>query len=403
MPRIVRCGLIQARNVLGPEAGLPAIKKAMLDKHLKLIAEAAAKKAKILCLQEIFYGPYFCAEQETRWYHLTERVPDGPTVTLMRKLAKKHRMVMVVPIYEEEQAGRLLQHRGGDRRRREVPRQVPEDPHPALASPASGRSSTSAPATSAIPVFETAYAKIGVYICYDRHFPEGARALGLAGAEIVFNPSATVAGLSEYLWELEQPAHAVANGYFVGAINRVGIEAPWKIGRVLRQELLLRPARQDRGPGPARQGRGGGGRPQPRHDRRGALDLAVLPRPPARRLRPARRALTPRSATWVSTQRTRLGKAPRMTPSWKASASEARASSRSAGSPRNSPPLARDGVPGVLGRQAVDDFRCRARGGPPAPKQVRRLGTVRLRRPARPAPGRRTASNRPRAPGWRAG
>ena len=76
------------------------------------------------------------------------------------------------------------------------------------------------------PVFDHQFAKIGVYICYDRHFPEGARALGLNGAEIVFNPSATVAGLSEYLWELEQPAHAVANGYFVGAINRVGEESP---------------------------------------------------------------------------------------------------------------------------------------------------------------------------------
>ena len=85
------------------------------------------------------------------------------------------------------------------------------------------------------PTFQTRYAKIGVYICYDRHFPEGARALGLnTGAEIVYNPSATVAGLSEYLWKLEQPAHAVANGYFVGAINRVGKEAPWNIGEVLR-------------------------------------------------------------------------------------------------------------------------------------------------------------------------
>src|ERR1017187_5860836 len=86
------------------------------------------------------------------------------------------------------------------------------------------------PGTLGFPVFDLGFVKIGVYICYDRHFPEGARALGLAGAEIVFNPSATVAGLSEYLWKLEQPAHAVANGYFVGAINRVGTEAPWNIG-----------------------------------------------------------------------------------------------------------------------------------------------------------------------------
>ncbi|MFP3441361.1 nitrilase-related carbon-nitrogen hydrolase, partial [Pantoea sp. SIMBA_133] len=71
-------------------------------------------------------------------------------------------------------------------------------------------------------VFYTSFGKIGVYICYDRHFPEGARLLGLNRAEIVFNHSATVAGLSEYLWKLEQPAHAVANGYYLGAINRVG-------------------------------------------------------------------------------------------------------------------------------------------------------------------------------------
>ena len=105
MPRVVRCGLIQAKNVKGPEAGLPAIKKAMIDKHLKLIDQAAREKVKILCLQELFYGPYFCAEQETRWYHLTERVPEGPTVALMQKRAKKHQMVMVVPVYEEDQPG----------------------------------------------------------------------------------------------------------------------------------------------------------------------------------------------------------------------------------------------------------------------------------------------------------
>ncbi len=105
MPRVVRCALIQASNVKRPEDGLPAIKKAMVDKHVQLIGKAAKEKAKILCLQELFYGPYFCAEQETKWYHLTERVPEGPTTQLMMKLAKKHKMVMVIPIYEEEQAG----------------------------------------------------------------------------------------------------------------------------------------------------------------------------------------------------------------------------------------------------------------------------------------------------------
>jgi N-carbamoylputrescine amidase len=100
------------------------------------------------------------------------------------------------------------------------------------------------PGNLGFPAFDTAYARIGVYICYDRHFPEGARALGLNGAEIVFNPSATVAGLSEYLWKLEQPAHAVANGYFVGAINRVGHELPWDIGEFYGQSYFCDPRGQ---------------------------------------------------------------------------------------------------------------------------------------------------------------
>src|SRR5580700_6333610 len=83
MPRNVRCALIQASNALSTERPLAQIQKAMIDKHLKLIEQAARKKAQILCLQELFYGPYFCAEQNARWYELTERVPDGPTVRLM--------------------------------------------------------------------------------------------------------------------------------------------------------------------------------------------------------------------------------------------------------------------------------------------------------------------------------
>ena len=100
------------------------------------------------------------------------------------------------------------------------------------------------PGNLGYPVFETSAGKIGVYICYDRHFPEGARELGLNGAEIVFNPSATVAGLSEYLWKLEQPAHAVANQFYVGAINRVGMEEPWRIGEFYGQSYFCNPRGQ---------------------------------------------------------------------------------------------------------------------------------------------------------------
>ncbi|HEY5161893.1 MAG TPA: nitrilase-related carbon-nitrogen hydrolase, partial [Terriglobales bacterium] len=105
MPRIVRAGLIQAKNVFGPDHSMAQIKKAMVDKHLKLIEKAAKQKVQVLCLQELFYGPYFCAEQQEKWYGLTERIPDGPTIKLMQKVAARHHMVLVIPIYEEEMTG----------------------------------------------------------------------------------------------------------------------------------------------------------------------------------------------------------------------------------------------------------------------------------------------------------
>jgi N-carbamoylputrescine amidase len=97
------------------------------------------------------------------------------------------------------------------------------------------------PGNLGYPVFQTKYAKVGVYICYDRHFPDGARCLGLNGAEIVYNPSATTVGQSQNLWKLEQPAHAVANGYFMGCINRVGIEKPWNLGRFYGTSYFVNP------------------------------------------------------------------------------------------------------------------------------------------------------------------
>ena len=174
---------------------------------------------------------------------MAERVPDGPTVRLMQELAKKHSLVMVVPVYEEEMPGlyyntaAVLDRDGaylGKYRKTHIP-QLP---------PGFWEKFYFKPGNSGYPVFNTGIGKVGVYICYDRHFPEGARALGLNGAEVVFNPSATVAGLSEYLWELEQPAHAVANGYFVGAVNRVGWEQPWQIGEFYGKSYFCDPRGQ---------------------------------------------------------------------------------------------------------------------------------------------------------------
>lgn len=243
MSRIIKCGLIQAHNVAPTDAPIAEIRQANIDNQMKYVEAAAKQGVQMLCFQEIFTTPYFCAEQKTRWYEAVEKIPDGPTVKLMQEVAKQHGMVLIVPIYEEEISGiyynsaAVIDADGkylGKYRKTHIPH----------VNPGFWEKFYFRPGNLGYPCFDTAFARIGVYICYDRHFPEGARCLGLNGAEIIFNPSATVAGLSEYLWKLEQPAHAVANGYFVGAINRVGMEAPWNIGEFYGQSYFCDPRGQ---------------------------------------------------------------------------------------------------------------------------------------------------------------
>jgi beta-ureidopropionase len=149
----------------------------MLDKHEGFARDSAAQGAQVICFQELFYGPYFGITQDKKYYVDA----DG---TVLGKYRKNH-------IPHVEKFWEKFYFRPGN---------------------------------LGYPVFETAIGKVGMYICYDRHFPEGWRELGLNGAHIVFNPNATKPGLSNRLWEIEQPAAAVANGYFVLAPNRVGRE-----------------------------------------------------------------------------------------------------------------------------------------------------------------------------------
>ncbi len=213
MPDIVKAALVQAKWT--------GDKESMIDSAIVLAKEAAAQGVQVICFQELFYGPYFCQVQDPEYYEYAEPVP-GPTTERMMELARETSMVVIAPIYEEDQPGiyyntalvidadgRFL----GKYRKTHIP-QVK----------GFWEKYYFRPGNLGYPVFETAVGRVGVYICYDRHFPEGWRALGLAGAQIVFNPSATSRGLSAYLWNLEQPAAAVANEYFVGAINRVGVE-----------------------------------------------------------------------------------------------------------------------------------------------------------------------------------
>src|SRR5260370_608035 len=210
MADVVRAALVQQKWT--------GDKDSMVKHAVAAIRDAAAQGARVACLQELFYGLCFCLVQEPEWSSWAAAVPDGPTVRLMCDVAGEHQMVLVVPVYEEEQEGVLYNTAAvidadgtflGKHRKNHLP-QVK----------GFWEKYYFRPGNLGYPVFDTAVGRIGVYICYERHFPEGWRALGLAGAKIVFNPSATSRGLSEYLWRLEQTGPAVANQYFVGTTNR---------------------------------------------------------------------------------------------------------------------------------------------------------------------------------------
>src|SRR3970040_1582654 len=214
MPNIVRAAVVQTEWT--------GDKDSMIKKNADYAREAAQQGAKVMCFQELFYGPYFCQVQENEHFEYAEPLPDGPTTKLMQDLAKETGRVLVVPIFEKEQEGfyyhtaAVIDAHGtylGKYRKNHIPHVK-----------GFWEKFYFRPGNMGYPVFDTAVGKVGVYICYDRHFPEGWSALGLNGAKIVFNPSATSRGLSMYLWNLEQPAAAVANEYFIGAINRVGPE-----------------------------------------------------------------------------------------------------------------------------------------------------------------------------------
>ena len=214
MTNIVRSAMVQA--------AWTGDKESMIQLHEQYVAEPAADGVQVMCFQELFYGPYFCQVQDAAFYDYAEAIPDGPITKRFQELAAKHNMVLILPMYEKAQEGFLYNTAAvidadgtylGKYRKTHIP-QVK----------GFWEKFYFRPGNLGYPVFDTAVGKVGVYICYDRHFPEGWRALGLNGAQMVFNPSATSRGLSKYLWQIEQPASAVANMYFVGAINRVGIE-----------------------------------------------------------------------------------------------------------------------------------------------------------------------------------
>jgi N-carbamoylputrescine amidase len=213
MPRYIITGVYQAK--------WEGTQEKMIKKHEDVVLKAAKAGVQILCFQELFYSPYFPAEQNKKWYSLAETI-DGHIVRRFIDAAKRNNIILIVPIYEQDLTGVYYNTAVVINNNGQILGKYRKNHLPHLEG--FWEKFYFKPGNLGYPVFKTDIATIGVYTCYDRHFPEGARILGLNGAEIVFNPSATTEGLSAYLWKLEQPALAVFNGYFIAAINRVGIE-----------------------------------------------------------------------------------------------------------------------------------------------------------------------------------
>ena len=221
--REIKAALIQMSLKGDPATeSIEAIRERMIAVHLPLIEDAARQGVRVLGLQEVFSAPYFPATIDDKWFAAAEAVPDGPTTRAMRDAAKRHGMVIVSPVYERDRGGAFYNTAAvvdadgqylGKFRKIHIPKIEGFDEKHYFADGDLG-----------YPVFDTAVGKVGVYICYDRHFPEGWRALALGGAELVFNPSATFKGVSDHLWNLEQVGAAIANGIFIGTNNRVGTE-----------------------------------------------------------------------------------------------------------------------------------------------------------------------------------
>uniref|UniRef100_A0A1D1ZBW9 Beta-ureidopropionase n=1 Tax=Anthurium amnicola TaxID=1678845 RepID=A0A1D1ZBW9_9ARAE len=222
-PRIVRVGIIQNSIVLPTTAPFPDQKNAIMQKVKPMIDAAGMAGVNILCLQEAWMMPFAFCTREKRWCEFAEPV-NGESTQFLRDLARKYNMVIVSPILERDinhgetlwNTAVIIGNHGniiGKHRKNHIPRVGDFNESTYYMEGNTGH-----------PVFETTYGKIAVNICYGRHHPLNWLVFGLNGAEIVFNPSATVGVLSEPMWPIEARNAAIANSYFVGSINRIGTE-----------------------------------------------------------------------------------------------------------------------------------------------------------------------------------
>jgi N-carbamoylputrescine amidase len=204
--------------------------KTNLKNQIRLVEEAARGGAKIVCTQELFGSQYFCQVEDHRFFKLAETIP-GPSTDAFTKLAKKHKVVIVASLFEKRTSG--LYHNtavviDADGSIKGIYRKmhIPDDP-------LYYEKFYFTPGDTGFRTWETKYAKIGVLICWDQWFPEGARLTAIQGAQILFYPTAigwhpsekAEYGIAQHdSWELMQRSHAVANGCYVCAPNRIGLE-----------------------------------------------------------------------------------------------------------------------------------------------------------------------------------
>lgn len=224
---------------------LGEVREANVEHHLGLLQTAADEGVEVCCLGELFPGPYFALGRDPLWFDLAEDAATGPTVSALRAAAREHSLVIVAPIYELDgpsgqrfntavvidEGGEVL----GKYRKTHVPSGTNERAsfcEDYYYRPSDGRLGNGPADVSAnpyFPVFETTRGRIGVAICYDRHFEGVMRALARGGAQIVFSPAVTFGEKSRRMWALEFPVDAARHNLFIGGSNRHGTEPPWNV------------------------------------------------------------------------------------------------------------------------------------------------------------------------------
>jgi N-carbamoylputrescine amidase len=215
------------------EGKLEDVRRANVEHHLQLIERASARGVSIIGLGELFPAPYFAINKNAMWHVLAESAEDGPTIRALCAAAAKRSIAIVAPIYERDEklnarfntavvigpGGRVL----GKYRKTHIPQgknEQGEFNEPFYFGPAAGMSDY-------FPVFELPGARVGVTICYDRHFEGVVRSLAAKGAELIFSPAVTFGAKSERMWEMEFEVDAARHNVFIAGSNRKGSERPW--------------------------------------------------------------------------------------------------------------------------------------------------------------------------------